>query len=113
MIPHEECISKLRFLSTLGIVDSICAGDARGGRDACQGDSGSPLACKLSGGNTFVLAGIVSWGVGCGMPGIPGIYTCVSHHVEFIQQAMRETEFTERMLFAIHIYFLSIINSTL
>ncbi|PSN49651.1 hypothetical protein C0J52_14792 [Blattella germanica] len=50
-----------------GITENmICAGLEEGGKDACQGDSGGPLVVDGS------LAGIVSWGVGCGSPGYPG-----------------------------------------
>ncbi|XP_030381084.1 trypsin I-P1 [Scaptodrosophila lebanonensis] len=57
----------------------MCAGYLTGGTDACQGDSGSPLHCAGE------LAGIVSWGIGCGNPGFPGVYTNVSSYIEWIR----------------------------
>ncbi|XP_055843699.1 trypsin-like [Episyrphus balteatus] len=59
----------------------MCAGFmATGGVDACQGDSGGPFVCNNK------LAGVVSWGTGCGLPGYPGVYTNVSSFVGWIEQ---------------------------
>jgi trypsin len=51
----------------------LCAGETAGGQDTCQGDSGGPLVTPIGGG-TFRLIGDTSWGFGCALPNLPGIY---------------------------------------
>ncbi len=65
-------------------VDStvICAGLEEGGVDACDGDSGGPLV--VPDGNGWALAGVVSWGDGCGLAGGYGVYTRVAYYEPWI-----------------------------
>ena len=53
----------------------VAAGGERG-KDSCQGDSGGPL---FNPGSTGTQVGIVSFGLGCGRPGVPGVYTEVNN----------------------------------
>uniref|UniRef100_A0A8C8VZS1 Serine protease 52 n=1 Tax=Peromyscus maniculatus bairdii TaxID=230844 RepID=A0A8C8VZS1_PERMB len=65
----------------------LCAGARDAGKDACQGDSGGPLVCnKKRNITTWYQLGIVSWGVGCGRKNVPGVYTKVSHYLEWIRK---------------------------
>ncbi|KAK4882898.1 hypothetical protein RN001_006217 [Aquatica leii] len=65
----------------------FCAGFEEGKIDACQGDSGGPLHVKSQGGIMNVI-GIVSWGRGCGRPGLPGIYTKVVNYLDWILEKL-------------------------
>ncbi len=60
----------------------VCAGFVDGGADACLGDSGGPLTVEIDG--EWRVAGVVSWGEGCGAPGFYGVYARVSALMDFI-----------------------------
>ena len=62
---------------------TLCAGRREGGADTCSGDSGGPL--RDAGG---LVVGVTSWGVGCGRPGLPGVYTRVSAFASWIARAV-------------------------
>uniref|UniRef100_UPI0037E7CFA5 uncharacterized protein c1s.2 n=1 Tax=Semicossyphus pulcher TaxID=241346 RepID=UPI0037E7CFA5 len=66
----------------------FCAGTPLGGKDSCQGDSGGPFALKNNG--RFWAAGIVSWGIDCGLEGTYGVYTKVTNYMEWINKTMHE-----------------------
>jgi secreted trypsin-like serine protease len=55
----------------------LCAGVTAGGKDACSGDSGGPLLVG-DGAGGLVLAGMVSYGLGCAEPGFPGVYSRIT-----------------------------------
>nr|XP_027204509.1 putative uncharacterized protein DDB_G0277255 isoform X2 [Dermatophagoides pteronyssinus] len=71
----------------------FCAGLYEGGKDACRGDSGGPMLERLltydSINNRMIeqyrVVGIVSAGIGCALPKLPGIYTRVESYLDWIE----------------------------
>ncbi|KAH3734749.1 hypothetical protein DPMN_041195 [Dreissena polymorpha] len=62
----------------------FCAGGGLG-HDSCSGDSGGPFLCSLDKTrDTWFVAGIVSWGVACAYPNVPGVYTNVPGYLDWI-----------------------------
>merc|ERR1712152_85689 len=92
LVDHDTCEDKLRQ-TRLGKkfkldLSFVCAGGVDG-KDTCKGDGGSPLVCpSQSDPNTYIQAGIVAWGIGCGEDGTPGVYASVSKAVCWIDYAM-------------------------
>jgi secreted trypsin-like serine protease len=73
----------------------ICAGEPQaGGRDACNGDSGGPLAVEVNG--RRVQAGIVSYGPGCGLRNTVGVYASVPFFEPWVRQLVPEAQFVSR-----------------
>lgn len=63
----------------------LCAGPKKRQGDACQGDSGGPLMVQSTS-KQWILVGVISWGIKCGEPGVPGIYTRIPHFLDFIYE---------------------------
>lgn len=66
----------------------ICAGWRRGGFDSCEGDSGGPMVIQRPD-KRFLLAGVISWGIGCAEPNQPGVYTRISEFRDWINQILQ------------------------
>ncbi|XP_029306660.1 trypsin-like [Cottoperca gobio] len=60
----------------------VCAGYMDGGRDICNGDSGSPLVCDGE------VHGLVSWGQGCALPNYPGVYVKVCEFHSWFEETL-------------------------
>lgn len=77
-VSYQDCLIAYWNMT---ITDTmVCAGLLGvGGQDACGGDTGGPAAL-----DNF-LVGITSFGHGCGSERYPGVYTKISHYVDWIR----------------------------
>nr|CAD7264471.1 unnamed protein product [Timema shepardi] len=66
----------------------ICAGWRKGGFDSCEGDSGGPMVIQRPD-KRWLLAGVISWGIGCAEPNQPGVYTRISEFRDWINQILQ------------------------
>jgi secreted trypsin-like serine protease len=87
-VADKTCTAAYRVTGVKIVSDqSICAG--RRGVDTCQGDSGGPMV-RRDGDGRWVQVGIVSWGLGCGRAGYPGVYAQISAFRPAIRSATRK-----------------------
>ncbi|CAO1431591.1 unnamed protein product [Diamesa hyperborea] len=93
VIGNEKCTEmfrKTRLGPHFQLHESfICAG-GEAGKDSCKGDGGSPLVCPVPGNEGyFYQAGIVAWGIGCGVANTPGAYTSVAFFADWIEEEIK------------------------
>lgn len=89
----DNLFCTIRHNSTVSVPDGIrssmiCAGSPRSNwtKDTCQGDSGGPLQIVHPNSQClFQVIGVTSFGQGCAMIDIPGVYTRVSHYLPWIE----------------------------
>ncbi|XP_048864402.1 urokinase-type plasminogen activator-like [Brienomyrus brachyistius] len=86
LVAQEDCTSNT-YYGTKVTDNMFCASSHDWTTDACKGDSGGPLICKV--GNHMFLFGIVSWGEECAKRNRPGVYTKVTNYNKWIQEKTR------------------------
>ncbi|XP_053960408.1 uncharacterized protein LOC128864680 [Anastrepha ludens] len=91
-VPRDTCEANLRKtrLGKFFNLDKsfLCAGGEKG-KDTCKGDGGSPLVCPdPNNPNRYYQAGIVAWGIGCGVENVPGVYANVPYLRNWINEKL-------------------------
>ncbi|KAJ8020202.1 Enteropeptidase [Holothuria leucospilota] len=86
-VPIIDQLTCFNYLSSIQFAPDImlCAGFDAGGVDSCDGDSGGPLMCRNAK-DRWDLVGVTSIGVHCAFPRLPGVYTRVSAHLDFLKE---------------------------
>ncbi|OQV21510.1 putative Serine protease 30 [Hypsibius exemplaris] len=93
LIATDQCSAILQsFLGARFSLPDIffCAG-GEGLSDGCEYDGGGPLMCPISNGNggtTYVLTGVVTWGIDCAKVGVPGVYTRVTNYTTWLRDSI-------------------------
>ncbi|XP_039477128.1 granzyme K-like [Oreochromis aureus] len=89
VIDRQKCNSHYYYNNRPVITRGmICAGsNGLNNADTCQGDSGGPLLCNGE------LAGVTSFGDGCGIINKPGVYSFISNkQLDWIQETINRSE---------------------
>ncbi|XP_059775955.1 mannan-binding lectin serine protease 1-like [Balaenoptera ricei] len=86
VVDHRICQEAYTPLKRKVTRDMICAGEKEGGKDACAGDSGGPMATLDTERGQWYLVGTVSWGVDCGKKDRYGVYSYIFHNKDWIQR---------------------------
>ncbi|KAL3227541.1 hypothetical protein MRX96_004237 [Rhipicephalus microplus] len=68
---------------TASAVNATCA-------PRCRGDSGAPL--MLKNGDVYEIVGLVSFGDGCNIEGVPGVYTNIEMYTTWIRDAIESPD---------------------
>uniref|UniRef100_A0A0A9X5Z2 Transmembrane protease serine 9 n=2 Tax=Lygus hesperus TaxID=30085 RepID=A0A0A9X5Z2_LYGHE len=94
-ISHRECKknpyigSHLTKINQMGEREIFCM--IGNNQDSCRGDSGGPAILRTPQG--YVVAGLVSWGLGCNQKNYPAAYTQVSSYMDYILENTRDGKF--------------------
>ncbi|XP_064490028.1 trypsin Blo t 3-like [Ornithodoros turicata] len=85
VVPNSVCSAAFR---DAGFHKELMYCAYRVNADACQGDSGGPMVARTRQGK-FLQVGIVSYGIGCAMNDMPGVYTRLDHYYNWIKHHLR------------------------
>lgn len=87
ILSQNQCKKLYKMYHRIYVKSSQMCTLSTEGIDACQGDSGGPLLCNT------IQVGIISWGIDCGEPRNPGVYTRIDLYLDFIQDTISGNNF--------------------
>eukprot|EP00091_Calanus_sinicus_P021991 TRINITY_DN6759_c0_g1_i1.p1 TRINITY_DN6759_c0_g1~~TRINITY_DN6759_c0_g1_i1.p1 ORF type:complete len:125 (-),score=31.94 TRINITY_DN6759_c0_g1_i1:171-545(-) len=82
------CKVVMEMWEKVNVTDGMLCAGGGAGRDGCEGDSGGPLTVDFGG--QHVLAGVVSWGIGCGQVGHYGVYADIAFFRNWIDKNIQD-----------------------
>jgi secreted trypsin-like serine protease len=97
VVDRRTCKAFLAFPGNVPTEPLFCAGDGKGGADACNGDSGGPIfvAGHVAGqAGEPLQAGVISWGEGCARPDAYGAYTALPHFEAWIRERVPQAQWS-------------------
>ncbi len=85
IISNAKCMAMYRISGQNEWIPRIfmCTSSDVVGKDFCEGDAGGPFVIK-GGDGRFQIAGLMSWGIGCGETNRPGVSTRISEFKTWI-----------------------------
>ncbi|CAG0888343.1 unnamed protein product [Cyprideis torosa] len=90
----EEALRRTRLGKHFHLHEHFLCAGGEFARDTCTGDGGGPLVCPVEG--HYILAGIASWGIGCGQKNVPGVYVSVPSVMPWIDSIIAGSEWFSR-----------------
>jgi trypsin len=90
-VSQQDCNDANSYKGTISETAMLCAGPTRGGKDSCGGDSGGPLVIYGANAKDDIQVGVVSFGMGCALANLPGVYARVSTYLGWIQDTICRT----------------------
>jgi len=101
LLTQNQCKKLYRMYHSIYVKSSQMCTLSTEGIDACQGDSGGPLLCNT------IQVGIISWGIECGQPRNPGVYTRIDLYLDFIQDTMLGNNFDVKRTSGVRVVIIS------
>lgn len=90
VVSNQQCSNAM---GNLIYPSMVCAGFPQGGKDSCDGDSGSPMLVLRNG--IYAQAGIVSFGIGCAQPNRYGVYSRITHALAWIIELVPDVQLSD------------------
>ncbi|KAL3211672.1 hypothetical protein MRX96_008378 [Rhipicephalus microplus] len=82
VVPNARCADKFQHT---GYRQDLMYCAYRLNTDACQGDSGGPMMTRIEDGR-YLQVGIVSYGIGCALDDMPGVYARLEALVPWLME---------------------------